>query len=214
MTSCGGAIRSEIPEDGFTDTVELTDGSIKFRQLVSSGCFDSADDLTDGVWDYDYITEYLGSDIPGKLTKSLDFLSNSPLNKGDTLDVSLHSDGTLYRGITFTWELPDDYMADLGGGFDCLLTLYVNRDNPVSYTYSGDISDQELAPESEYKGVEIITAYQYDNFSFDETGSQTVNMHYIAQFTMGGVNYALVSDNLKEQYFVEALVKLVEICGK
>jgi hypothetical protein len=31
---------------------------------------------------------------------------------------------------------------------------------------------------------------------------------------MGGVNYALVSDNLKEQYFVEALVKLVEICGK
>ncbi len=215
LPGCGsGPILSEIPEDGFTDTVRLKNGNIKFREIGSGGCFDYAGPILNGEWDYEFITDYLGGDIPGELTESLDFLSGTPLAPGDTLTVSLYEDGTLYSGLDFVWQLPEKYMADSMGGFDCRLTLSANRDNALSYSYSIDIKSQELAPESEYMGVEMITAYQYDSFSFDESGRQAVNIHYIAQFTANGVNYALVSDNLKERCFAEALLALVEVCAK
>jgi hypothetical protein len=125
--------------------------------------------------------------------------------------VSLYEDGTLCSGLDFVWQLPEKYMADAQGGFDCLLTISVNAENPVQYTNSKHIRALNMTPESEYLGTAILTAYMYDGYSH-KGSQQMANLHLAAEFTVDGVNYALTSDNLSEKYFVQALLELVEIC--
>ncbi len=212
VSGCGAdTVLSEIPEDGFTDTVRLKDGNLKFCRIYGRFGQPDGEAFAEAEWSFREAVDYLGSDIPGELTKSLDFLSEAEQAPGDAMTVSLCEDGTLYSGLDFVWELPEKYMADTLGGFDCRLTLSANRENPVQYANSRHIRALYMAPESEFMDTEILTAYIYDGYSH-RGSDQIANLHLAAEFTAGGVNYALTSDNLRERYFVEALLELVAIC--